>query len=178
MTHLRRDVKSIRRRVGTLDSYRHQSLPQPPHACAMAKTRRRRIGIGSNHVPQRRAASCNRRICDRATNRRAMSNAVDSRGTCPLMRVPPSPNSQRICTGPTFATVAPTLWNGDPWRPTAAFALSKSMRIVRCMMAQSNFQWGFTQVVVQIDQIWSRVNAINAINAICCVMWDESGSRR
>jgi hypothetical protein len=26
-----------------------------------------------------------------------------------------------------------------------------------------------------MDEIWSRVNAIDAI---CCVMWDESGSRR
>ena len=38
MKHQRRDAKVIRRRVSTLDSYRHQSLPQPPHARVMAKT--------------------------------------------------------------------------------------------------------------------------------------------
>ena len=54
MKHQRRDAKAIRRRVSTLDSYRHQSLPQPPHARVMAKTRRRRID--SDHVPRRRRA--------------------------------------------------------------------------------------------------------------------------
>ena len=54
MKHQRRDAKAIRRRVSTLDSYRHQSLPQPPHARVMVKTRRRRID--SDHVPRRRRA--------------------------------------------------------------------------------------------------------------------------
>ena len=65
-----------------------------------------------------------------------MLNAVISRGTYPLMRLPPSSNSRRICTGPTFTTVAPALRNSDPWHPTVAFALSELMRIFCCMMAQ------------------------------------------
>ena len=108
--------------------------PQPPRDGENATTthRLRPRAATATHSTRHFATDA----CDRATNRRAISNAVVGRGTCPPMRVPPSSNSRRGRTGPTFATVEPALRNSDPWRPTAAFALSESMRIVRCMMAQ------------------------------------------
>ena len=146
--------------------------PQPPRdgENATATHRLRPRAATATHSTRHRATDG----YDRATNRRAISNAVVGRGTCPPMRVPPSSNSRRGCTGPTFATVKPALRNSDPWHPTAAFALSESMRSVRCMMAQQ-LPVGLYRIGTMMDEIWLRVNAIDAIS---CVMWDESGSRR
>ena len=55
-----------------------------------------------------------------------------------------------------------------------AFALSESTILVRGMMGQQ-LQVGLYRIGTTMDKIWSRVNAIDAI---CCVIWDKSGSRR
>ena len=79
------------------------------------------------------AASCDGRMqpcdessCDIERSCRSWDLSSDAR----------SSNSRRSRVGPTFATIAPALTNSDLWLPNAAFALSESIRLVRCMMAQ------------------------------------------
>jgi hypothetical protein len=149
------------------------SAPQLPRDGESATTTHRLRPHAATATHSTRHCATDGRL--RATNCRPISNAVVvGPKTCPPMRVPPSSNSRRGRTGPTFATVEPALRNSDPWRQTAAFALSKSMRIVCCMMAQQ-LPVRLYRIGKTMDEIWSRVNAINAIT---CVMWDESGSRR
>jgi hypothetical protein len=109
---------------------------------------------------------------DCLTNRCAILNTVVDCGIYPPMCGPPSSNSRWSCFGLTFATIASALRNSDPWwRPTAAFALSKSTILVRGMTGQQ-LPVELYRIGTTTDEILSRVNAINAI---CCVMWDKSG---